>query len=107
MTRRITSALMITSNEIPSDECGATLIPAQPPPADLAHRLPPGYQRGAGKFLSAQVELVDLARVGDVIQRVGVEHQKVCALAGRDLARLVEPQDSVPGAFRGDHGLHR
>src|SRR6266566_7499326 len=42
-------------------------------------------------FLTSQVNLVDLPRVDDVLQRICVEHYEVGALAGRDHAELIKP----------------
>src|SRR5437867_5141097 len=48
--------------------------------------------RCAIDLFTSQVNLVDLPRVGDVLQRICVEHYEVGALAGRDHAKLIKPQ---------------
>src|SRR5215510_11618297 len=55
-------------------------------------RLPFSAQPRAVDLLSAQIDLVDLADVGDVVERIGVEHNEVGALAGRHHAELIEPE---------------
>src|SRR5262245_26746305 len=53
----------------------------------------PSGQPGAVDRRSAQVYGGDPPRVGDVVERIGVEHDEVGALAGLQRARIVEPQE--------------
>src|SRR5579864_5596028 len=62
-------------------------------------RLPFGAHGGAIDLLATEVDLVDLARVGDVIQRIRVQHDEIGALAGRHRAEVIELQ-----GFRGQAG---
>src|SRR5262245_36342728 len=55
-------------------------------------RLPFGAQACAVDLLSAQIDLIDLARVSDVVERVGIEHDEVGALAGCHHAELIKPE---------------
>jgi hypothetical protein len=62
----------------------------------LAGVLPRFFGGAAGMRSIAAVELftcevhtADLARIGDVVERVGVEHEEVGALAGGDRAAIV------------------
>src|SRR4030095_6398681 len=51
----------------------------------LAHSgLPPGRHCGAPDFVSAQVDLVDPPRIGNVLERIGVEDDEVAVSPRRD-----------------------
>src|SRR5262245_14387851 len=52
-------------------------------------RLPFRPQRGAIDGLASEVDGVDLADVGDVVERIGIEHDEIGALARRHRAELV------------------
>src|SRR5215470_1295883 len=69
-------------------------------------RLPFGSQARAVDLLSAQIDLVDLARIGDVVERIGVEHDEVGALAGRHHAELIKLERLCCLARRGHDHLH-
>src|SRR5882672_6912622 len=76
-------------------------------PSPLPLPAPLGRQRRPRNFLPAQIDAVDPPRIGNVIERISVEHDEVRALAGRDSAEVGEPEifRRVAGA---DHQrLHR
>src|SRR5262245_55362340 len=70
-------------------------------------RLPFGSQTRAVDLLSAQIDLVDLAHIGDVVERIGIKHDEVGALARRHHAELIEPERLRRLARRGHDHLHR
>src|SRR5882672_1488397 len=70
-------------------------------------RLPFRPQSGAIDGLASEVDRVDLADIANVVERIGVEHDEIGALAGRHHAELVEAQH-LGGIPRGcDDHLHR
>src|SRR4051812_11593185 len=52
-----------------------------------------GEQRGAIERSPTRVDRRDLPRVGDVVERVGVEDDEIGALAGLERPELGEPQE--------------
>src|SRR5262245_65610580 len=56
----------------------------------IAAALPHRRQPAAIDLVAAQIDAVDLARVGDVLERVRVEYVEVGALARRDRTELVD-----------------
>src|SRR5712664_672285 len=70
-------------------------------------RLPFCPQSGAIDGLASKIDRVDLADIANVVERIGVEHDEIGALAGRHHAELVEAQH-LGGIPRGcDDHLHR
>src|SRR5207244_6702680 len=69
-------------------------------------RLPFGGQGRTGNLLSALVDPVDPPGVGDVVERVPVEHNEIGALAGCDRAELIESDDLRGVAGPRHQGLH-
>ena len=57
--------------------------------------LPAGHTRPDGRAIdggATQIHRRDFSRVRDVLERIGIEHDEVGALAWRDGAEIVEPQ---------------
>src|SRR5437867_2589562 len=52
-------------------------------------RLPFRPQSGAVDGLASEVDRVDLADIGNVVERIGVEHDEIGALAGCHHAELI------------------
>ena len=65
--------------------------PAIVPTASLVRSTSPatGPHPGAVDFLAAKVDLVDPSRVGDVLERIGVEHDEVGALPAATIPVLI------------------
>src|SRR5713101_6267470 len=70
-------------------------------------RLPFRPQSGAIDGLASEVDRVDLADIGNVVERIGVEHNEIGALAGRHHPELVEAQHLGGIPRRRDDHLHR
>src|SRR5882762_3508724 len=70
-------------------------------------RLPFCPQSGAIDGLASEIDRVDLADIGNVVERIGVEHDEIGALAGRHHAELVEAQHLGGIPRRRDDHFHR
>src|SRR5262245_30494564 len=81
--------------------CWQLKLPLLPP-----LRLPFGSQARAVDLLSAQIYLVDLAHISDVVERIGIEHDEVGALARRHHAELIKPERLRRFARRRNDHLH-
>src|SRR5258707_701236 len=68
---------------------------------------PPRLERGAIDLGAARIDARDLPRVADCIERICVEDEEVCRLAGRERAEVGEPENLGRGARAGGDRLRR
>jgi hypothetical protein len=70
-----------------------------------------GVERGAIEELAIEEDRADLGCVGDVVERIGIEQDKVCELAGFHRAKIVFAADKARricrGGLQGLEGLGR
>src|SRR5215467_2901334 len=70
-------------------------------------RLPFRPQSGAVDGLASEIDRTDLADIGNAVERIGVEHDEIRALAGRDHAELIKAQHLCGIPRRRDDHFHR
>src|SRR5712664_239498 len=93
----------------------AGLVPATTPTRDSERSksavalIPRPHQRSLERppvdFLAGEVHGGDAARVADIVERIGVEHQEVGAPAGCDDATVFKPEELCGAARRCDDNL--